>query len=103
MKRLLIIPVILFGINCSLITGPSPVITQFTADNYSISVGSSTVLRWDVSSNADVRIDTNIGSPIGNVPNVGSAVVAPVVTTTYILSARNRAGSVQRLLTITVR
>lgn len=82
--------------------GPSaqPIISVFTAEPLSTKSGTLVTLRWDVQGeDVDVRIDPGVG----NVPATGSATVAPIVTTTYTLNARNRSGqSAQRVLTVTI-
>lgn len=80
----------------------APVISLFAADSITVRLGQTVTLRWEVEGkDATVRIDP---AP-GNVPLVGSAVVAaPSVTGTlaYTLTAKNSAGTVQRFVTVTV-
>jgi len=66
-----------------------PVINSFTASPSSISLGSPSTLSWNVSNATSVTIDNGVGA----VGSSGSAVVLPAVTTTFILTASNAAGS----------
>lgn len=81
----------------------APVISLFAPDSITVRVGQVVTLRWEVEGSADttVRIDPTPG----NVPLVGSAVVAaPSITGTlsYTLTAKNKAGTSQRFVTVTV-
>jgi hypothetical protein len=62
-----------------------PVITFFLAANTSIKAGESTTLNWGAVNNAD-SVEINQG--IGGVATPSSASIAPITTTTYILTAR---------------
>jgi hypothetical protein len=102
MRYFIVIVALLFTTACFHSTKPSPVITLFKADSNLLSQGDNTVLRWDVSGNVEVRIDTNIGIPVGNVPNVGNVIITPLFTTIYTLTARAGSLSVQQSLTVFV-
>lgn len=75
-----------------------PSITSFTASPGSILTGQSTTLSW-VSSGAS---SLSINQGVGAVGATGSTVVSPTVTTTYILTATNAAGSVSATVTVGV-
>jgi hypothetical protein len=74
-----------------------PVIKQFFANPYNIISGNSSTLSWNVSNASSVYIDV-----IGMVASVGSAVIYPTTTTTYILVASNSYGTVTASLKIVV-
>jgi hypothetical protein len=79
--------------------GLPPIISLFVAEPPTLKAGTTTTLRWDVSDGqAEVRVDPGVG----NVPTNGNVVVAPLVTTTYTLNARNAGGSVQRIVVVLV-
>jgi len=67
--------------------GGLPVIDYFTADPPVISAGGSTTLSWSVSNATSVTIDPGVG-PVGL---VGTALVSPVTSTNYTLTASNAA------------
>ncbi|MBL7209997.1 MAG: hypothetical protein ISS52_07855, partial [Dehalococcoidia bacterium] len=73
-------------------TGALPVIDSFTANPASITSGSPSTLRWNVSGATMVTIDHGIG----NVGNTDTREVTPATTTTYTLTATNNAGSVTK-------
>jgi len=75
-----------------------PTINYFNASPSVISSGDIATLEWDVSEEADVTIDPEIGS----VALAGSAQVLPTDTITYTLTASNAAGSVTESVTVTV-
>lgn len=101
MKYVVALSLALLITACSAVT-PTPVISLFRTDSTSVLKGQCTVLRWDVSGNVDVRIDTNIGLSIGNVPSSGSVTVCPIITTAYTLNARNRVGSASAQQTLLI-
>lgn len=75
----------------------TPVIKQFVANPYTIILGNSSVLSWNVSNASSVYIDV-----VGMVAPVGSTAVYPTTTTTYTLVASNSYGSVTASLQIVV-
>jgi hypothetical protein len=78
-------------------TVPAPRIISFTANPSTITAGQSSTLTWNVE-NADT-VDI---SGIGTVPAQGSQAVSPNTTVTFVITARNRAGSAQANAPITV-
>src|SRR5205085_990035 len=74
-----------------------PVITSFTASATSINVGQSPTLSWSTIGATSLAIDNGIGSVAGT-----SVSVTPAVTTTYLLTATNAAGSSTASVTVTV-
>jgi hypothetical protein len=102
LSAIVLVLVALVAVSCGLknpLAPDVPIVTLFTAEPFTVKLGTPTTLRWDVSDgDAEVRIDPGVG----NVPTTGSAVLTPVVTTTFTLNARNRGGSVQRVLTVVV-
>ncbi len=75
-----------------------PRIKAFTAEPSVITEGSSSVLSWSVSGASVVTIDPGMG----NVPAVGSRVISPTRTTTYLLMASNDAGAVSATVQVAV-
>jgi len=78
-------------------TGPSPVVSNFTANPSIINVGESSTLSWNVTN----VIYTVVSPEVGPVRET-SAVVQPTVTTTYKLYATNQYGRTTRSVTVTV-
>jgi len=80
-------------------TSTPPVITSFTASNESIVAGDSTALSWTITGNPTptVTISGGVGTPVGSLVSV-----SPTVTTTYILTATNSAGSATGQVTVSV-
>src|SRR5215468_4530027 len=75
-----------------------PVISSFTASPSSITSGTPSVLSWTVTGATGLRLDPgNI-----NVTGQTSQSVMPNTTTTYVLTATNSAGSVNRSVKVTV-
>lgn len=75
-----------------------PRIKTFIAEPLTITEGKSSVISWNVSG-ADV---VTIEPGIGNVPAIGSRVVSPAKTTTYLLMASNDAGTVSTTVEVMV-
>jgi len=75
---------------------PEPVI-EFTADNYEIDPGGQVTLAWNVSGADTVSI-----APGGWTGSVGSQIVTPSATTTYLLTASNPAHTVTAGVTVTI-
>jgi hypothetical protein len=75
----------------------SPTITSFTASPTAIYPGGSSTLQWNVSGATAISI-----SAIGSVSYIGSQVVYPASTTTYILTAVNSYQSVTSSVTVIV-
>ena len=80
------------------ITGPPPVINDFSVNPTSIQRGQNAALSWDVTGANTVTIDQGVGS----VPANGSTQVSPNGTITYTITAENSQGMVQDSLTLTV-
>jgi hypothetical protein len=79
-------------------TATPPAITSFTATPSSVAAGSPVTLQWNVNGATSVSISQGIGT----VSSSGTQEVSPAVTTTYILTARNNAGSVTASTAVTV-
>ncbi len=75
-----------------------PVVNSFTASPPSITAGSSATLSWNVSNATSVTIDPGVGTFASS----GTTIVLPAVTTTYILTATNVAGSTTAMTQVTV-
>ncbi len=78
-------------------TGPSPVVSSFTADPPTITAGQSSTLSWTVTN----AIYTIVSPEVGPLRET-SVVVQPTVTTTYKLYATNQYGRTTRSVTVTV-
>ncbi|PYI94854.1 MAG: hypothetical protein DMF00_17060, partial [Verrucomicrobia bacterium] len=78
-------------------TGPSPVVSSFTADPPTIMTGQSSTLSWNVTN----AIYTIVSPEVGPLRET-SVVVQPTVTTTYKLYATNQYGRTTRSVTVTV-
>jgi hypothetical protein len=77
-------------------SGSPPVIKYFTASPTVVLFGSST-LAWDVSN----ALQVSINQGIGNVESMGNKSVSVKFTTSYTLTASNRAGTVHKTITVT--
>jgi hypothetical protein len=75
-----------------------PRIVTFAANPVSILEGESSRLTWNVEG-----ADTVVISTIGNVGLTGESPVAPLTTTTYLLTATNRQGVSTSQVTVNVR
>jgi len=75
-----------------------PDVNSFAASRPMIRMGESVTLSWAVSGATAIAIDHGIGS----VPERGSVVVSPVVTTTYGLMATGGGGTASAGVTVTV-
>ncbi len=81
------------------LAAPEVKIVRFTANPSTIRAGQTTTLVWEVL-NAD---EVTISPVLGRVDvRGGTSTVAPVETTTYRLTARNRRGEVNEAVTVTV-
>lgn len=76
---------------------PPPAILAFAATPASIGYGSSSVLAWTTSGAESLSIDHGVGTVLGT-----SAVVSPLVTTTYTLRAANTVAATTAGATVTV-
>ena len=76
----------------------APVIVQFTVSPASINAGEAAILSWEVQNASSISIDPGIPAA----PSVGAEKVAPASTTTYILTASNKAGSTRSTVLLTV-
>jgi hypothetical protein len=75
----------------------SPTISSFTASPTALYSGGSSTLQWNVSGANSITI-----SSIGSVSYIGSQVVYPAATTTYVLTATNSYQSVSSSVTVIV-
>jgi hypothetical protein len=75
-----------------------PTIVNFTADASQLRLGQTTALRWTVVGASEVRIDPAIGS----VGTTGTAVVRPLGSTGYTLTATGPGGTSTGILPIRV-
>src|SRR5690242_3856745 len=79
-------------------TGPSPTISNFTANPSTVSAGQPVTLSWSVSNSIYNIIDPQVGPVRGT-----SIVVTPSATTTYTLSATNQFGRSTAAVTVQVQ
>jgi len=78
-------------------------INSFAADLPSIVQGGSTVLRWDVPPNATQIMISNVGDVTSQtVSGLGTKVVSPTATTTYILTVKRGLETVTATQRVTV-
>lgn len=73
-----------------------PVIVNFTATPEVIYTPNSTTLEWDVQNADALRLN---GADVSGLPGI---ILAPTVTTTYVLTATNNGGAVSKQLTVRV-
>jgi hypothetical protein len=78
-------------------TGPSPMISSFTANPSTASAGQPVTLSWKVTGASYFVISPQVGAVRGN-----STVVSPSVTTTYTLYGTNRYGRSTATVRVTV-
>jgi hypothetical protein len=79
-------------------TGPSPTLTNLTANPSTISMGQPSTLSWNVTN----AIYTIVSPEVGPVRET-STVVHPAVTTTYKVYATNQYGRATKSVTVTVQ
>ena len=79
-------------------TGPSPVISSFTANPTSVSPGQPVTLSWTTSGAIYNIISPTVGSVRGS-----SIVLEPAATTTYTLYSTNQYGRTTATVTVTVQ
>ena len=80
-----------------------PMITSFVAMPAAIDAGASSTLRWTVAGDAlAIRITAGGTEVFSGANGMGSTVVMPTVSTTYILTATNPAGMVMQSTMLTV-
>lgn len=77
---------------------PGPIVTEFRADPASTGPGQAVTLRWSTVNATSVSIDNGVGPQ----PPTGSAVVRPLVTTTYTLTATGSGSAASRTATVTI-
>ena len=86
------------SVTVRLAAAPAPVIYSFTSSSRSIKAGQSTLLSWNVSGATSVVVDQGIGS----VPSNGTVTIAPVSTTTYVLTAESDGSTATATVTVMV-
>lgn len=74
-----------------------PTIASFSANPVSVQKGEKVTLSWSVRGASSVRIDNGIGIVAGN-----SVTLTPTITTDYMLSAENSAGTVTAKARVTI-
>ena len=79
-------------------TGPSPVVSSFTANPMVVSAGNPVTLNWDVTNAMYSIVSPQVGPVRGT-----SVMVTPTATTTYRLYATNQYGRTIRTVTVTVQ
>jgi hypothetical protein len=78
-----------------------PVIERFEADPGEVRPGESSILSWKVSG-VGLADEVSIEPEIGPVAPEGEFALLPEETTTYVISAANRAGRAEARATVTV-
>jgi hypothetical protein len=79
-------------------TGPSPVITSFTANPTTVTAGQSTTLSWNVTGASYFVVSPQVGAVRGT-----SVTVTPTATTTYTLYGANEYGRTTATVKVTVQ
>lgn len=79
-------------------TGPTPVISKFTASPSTITAGQSATLSWNVSGASYYVVSPQVGAVRGT-----SVAVMPTATTTYTLYSTNAYGRSTAKVTVTVQ
>lgn len=79
-------------------TSKAPVVVKFSVSPSSVNPGEAAILSWEVQNASSVSIDP----AIPNAASAGAEKVAPSSTTTYILTASNKAGSTRSTALLTV-
>jgi hypothetical protein len=79
-------------------TGPSPVVSQFTANPNTVSAGQPVTLSWASTGTIYTIIAPQVGPVRGT-----SVVVTPSATTTYTLVTTNQYGRTDSKVTVTVQ
>ena len=69
--------------------GQAPIVARFTAEPRTIETGAAATLRWDVTGATEVTIDPGVGK----VEPGGSFQVKPLLSTTYLLTAKGPGGN----------
>ena len=83
----------------TVVVTPSPSVASFSAAPATITAGQFTTLSWSLGgSSAQVDLSPGLGPVAGS-----QAVVSPVTTTTYTLTASSVGGSAQKQVTVTVQ
>jgi hypothetical protein len=75
-----------------------PAVVTFTVAPSTIKAGDAAIISWEVENASSVSIDP--GMP--TVPSTGADKVAPVATTSYVLSATNKSGTSKATVVLTV-
>jgi hypothetical protein len=79
-------------------TGPSPVVSSFTANPMTVSAGTPVTLSWSVTDAIYNIVSPQVGPVRGT-----SVVVTPTATTTYHLYSTNQYGRTIKSVTVTVQ
>jgi hypothetical protein len=79
-------------------TGPSPVITSFTANPTTVTAGQPLTLSWNVTGASYFVVSPQVGAARGT-----SVVVTPKATTTYTLHGTNAYGRTTAKVKVTVQ
>src|ERR1700683_651691 len=79
-------------------TGPSPVITSFTANPTTVSAGQPVTFSWNVTGASYFVVSPQVGAARGM-----SVVVTPTATTTYTLYGTNSYGRTTAKVKVTVQ
>jgi hypothetical protein len=79
-------------------TGPSPVVSQFTANPMTVTAGEPVTLSWNTTGAIYTIITPLVGPVRGS-----SVVITPTATTTYYLVTTNQYGRTDSKVTVTVQ
>ena len=105
MKNLIFVVMMLLLVAAGCITidtgggaNAKPAVVKFTVSPTSIGPGEAAILSWEVQNASSVSIDPGIPAAA----SAGAEKVAPAATTTYILTATNKAGSTRSTVLLTI-
>lgn len=79
--------------------GAAPVFKSLTATSTSVAVGTAVTLNWKITGGSNVTVV----SPAAGAVSGSSAVVRPLVTTTYTVTSENHFGATSKTITINVK
>ncbi len=88
-----------YSVTASVTITVIPVINSFTANPYSIDVGRTSTLQWNVTGATSISISPGLGTFL---PTSTSQMVSPTMTTMYTLTANYGSGSITAFTTVSV-
>lgn len=77
---------------------PAPTITYFKAEPEAINYGQAVTLSWKTADAATVDVSPSVGRTVGT----GNAIVHPIISTQYTLTATNASGTTTKKINVEV-